>query len=400
MKLSIPGRLAYLVIPHLPVAVERRERPRLVNRPVIVASAADQVLDCSSEAIVDRVRPGLPLRQAEQLCPEGIFLPPRLDLYRAVATELFALLSSQLSSVEQAQPGGLYLGLAGLEQQDTDALAICRQQGEAIARELRLAATAGVAANKFTAEAASLSIGLNRALVLTPGTERDFLQDFPVTLLPVNTEVHRRLHLFGLRRLGQFAHLPQAAVLAQFGWEGQQAQRLARGQDDRPLIPGRSEHSETIGTEFEPALDNLDTLIAAAEQLAGQLAQRLTPEFLRADRIDLRVDCDDGTQISAQRFLAEPTADAGRLGRVVEALLRSQRYPDRITHLHLTLSGLQAPSVHQLCLWHNPQEEAAQTRLKQLAVRYGHGCFQRGVLVDPEQRLAERRFVQVGLFEE
>lgn len=397
MKLSAFGRVAYLIIPHLPVAVERRERPRLAAGPLVIANAPHggttaQVMDCSDEALDEGVRPGMRLGQAERLCPEALFLPPRLDLYRAAAATLFEVLTGHLPAVEQAQPGAAYLGLAGLESDDVEALALCQQQSEAVTRELRLASTAGVAANKFTAEVASLSIGLNRALVLAAGTERSFLSDFSVALLPIGEETRRRLHLFGLRQLGQFARLPAASVLAQFGWEGQRAHRLARGQDDRPLIPGRSERNEVADREFEPPLDNLETLVAVAGQLVAELCDRLAPDFLQANQLDLHVTCADGSLITAQRILAEPTADAGRLGRLADILLRPLHYPDRISDLAIILSGLSAPSLHQLSLWHTPQQVEAEAYLRRLAVRYGESCFRRGMLVDPEHRLAARRF--------
>ncbi len=396
----MPARIAYLVIPHLPVAVERRERPRLAGQPVVIAAAhhlagATQVLDCSAEALAEGVYPGMSIGQAERLCPEGAFLSPRLDLYRAAAAGLFDLLRSQAPAVEQAQPGGLYLGLAGLEQRDEDALILCCQQSEMIQRELRLATTAGVAVNKFTAEVASLCIGLNRVLVLSAGTEREFLGDFPVTLLPVEEETRRRLQLFGLRRLDQFARLPPSAVLAQFGWEGQRAHRLARGQDDRPLIAGYSERFETGHREFEPPLDDLEHLIAAASRLVTDLAGRLAPALLRGGQFDVQMICADGTPLDAHRILAEPTADASRLARLAEALLRPLSYPDRVSDLTLTLSGLSVPSVHQLSIWHNSREDAAEAHLARLAKRYGPHCFQRAALVDPEHRLAARRFIQV-----
>jgi DNA polymerase-4 len=406
----MPSRIAYLVIPHLPVAVEQRERPRLVKHPVVIAAAqrlADvtQVLDCSVEALAEGVHPGMPLGQAERLCPEAIFLAPRLDLYRATATDLFDLLRSQAPAVEQAQPGGLYLGLAGLEQRDAEALALCCGQSELIHRELRLASTVGVAVNKFTAEVASLCIGLNRVLVLSAGTEREFLSDFAVTLLPVEAEMRQRLELFGLRRLGQFAGLPPAAVLAQFGWEGQRAHRLARGQDDRPLIPGQGERVEAAHRESDPPLDDLEHLIGAAGQLVVALADRLAPGFLRASQLDVQVACANGATLEARRVLAEPTADVGRLARTAEALLRGLSYPDRVGDLTLTLGGLSTPSLHQLNLFLSlaeisPKEEEAEAHLARLAERYGPHCFQRAVLVDPEHRLAARRFVRMDFTHE
>jgi DNA polymerase-4 len=336
------------------------------------------------------------LSRAEHLCPEAALLPPRLDLYRAAAAALFDLLGSQMPAVEQAQPGGLYLDLRGLEEQDGEALAICHGQCEAIERELRLPATAGVAVNKFSAEVASLSIGLGRVLVLTAGAERAFLGGFPVTVLPVGDEMQRRLHLLGLRWLEQFARLPPAAVLAQFGWEGQRAHLLARGEDNRPLVPGHGERSEQASQQFDPPLDNLETLLAAAGRLMDALAQRLDAGWLRAGRLALDVQCADGAALTAGRTLAEATANAGRLARLAETLLRPLRYSDRVEALSVTLSDLSAPSLHQLSLWHDPQEQAAEAHLRRLATRYGPNCFQRSAPVAPEHRLAGRRYVMVN----
>lgn len=397
-RASSPGRVAYLVVPHFPVAVEQRQRPQLAGRPVVVASAhpassAAVVLDCSRQALADGVQLGMALSRAEHLSPEAAFLSPRLDLYRSAALSLFQLLRSQMPVVEQAQPGGLYLDLRDLEGGDAEAMALCRGQSEAIVRELRLEATVGVAANKFSAEAASLSIGLNRILALTAGTERAFLGGFPVSVLPVSGEVQRRLQLFGLRRLAQFARLPPAAVLSQFGWEGQRAHRLARGQDDRLVAAGQGEHSQQAAQQFDPPLDNLETLAAVAAQLTAELARRLQGSFLSAGRLTVEATCADRAFLTAERFLAEATADAGRLARLAEALLRSLRYSDRVEALTVRLNDLSTPSMHQLSLWHSPQEEEAEAYLRRLEVRYGAECFQRGVLVAPDHPLAGRRYV-------
>lgn len=389
-------RVAYLAIPHFSIAVERRERPRLAGQPLVIAGARQattQVLDCSPEALAEGVRPGMPVGQAERLCPEAIFLPPRPQLYRQTTAALFELLSGALPAVEEAQPGGFYLGLAGLEKSDDEALLLCRRQSEAISRELRLPTTAGIAVNKFTAEAAALSIGPQRALALAAGVERSFLSRFPIDLLPVSAEMQRKLHLFGLRRMGQFARLPPAAVLAQFGWEGQRAQRLARGQDDRPITPGRNTRCEVVTQQFDPPLDNVETLAAVAARLTQQASSSLTRAFLRAGQLDLALTCADGALLAAQRILAEPTADADRLSRLAATLLRSLSYPDRVSELTVTLGDLSTPSLHQLSLWRDPRASEAEAYLARLAARYGPHCFRHARLVDPAQRLAARRFV-------
>jgi hypothetical protein len=130
-----------------------------------------------------------------------------------------------------------------------------------------------------------------------------------------------------------------------------------------------------------------------------ELAGRLTPAFLRANQLGVQIACANGAVLDARRILAEPTADAGRLGRLAEVVLRSLPYPDRVSDLTLALGGLSAPSLHQLSLFispgSNPQEDAAEAHLTRLVERYGPHCFRRAILIDRNHRLAARRFVQL-----
>ena len=74
-------------------------------------------------------------------------------------------------------------------------------------------------------------------------------------------------HRWGLRTLGEVAELPAAAVAARLGQEGVRWQRLARGEDPRPLLPGVPEE------RFEQALD-LEWPIEGLEPLAAHLERR------------------------------------------------------------------------------------------------------------------------------
>ncbi|MEI2691361.1 MAG: hypothetical protein V9H69_17310 [Anaerolineae bacterium] len=76
---SPASRIAYLVTPHLPVAVERRERPSLASRPVVIADdalrAGAGVLDCSLEALDAGVRAGMAVEPRRTSLPRGDFPP-------------------------------------------------------------------------------------------------------------------------------------------------------------------------------------------------------------------------------------------------------------------------------------------------------------------------------------
>ena len=82
---------------------------------------------------------------------------------------------------------------------------------------------------------------------------------------------------WGLRTLGDVAALPAAAVAARLGQEGVRWQRLARGEDPRPLLPVvQDEH-------FEQALD-LEWPIEGLEPLSFVLDRLLDPLEAQLDR--------------------------------------------------------------------------------------------------------------------
>jgi nucleotidyltransferase/DNA polymerase involved in DNA repair len=58
-------RIACMLIPHFPIAVERQRDPALCDRPLVIGETPDQrksVLDCSPEAESQGVRPGMQVK--------------------------------------------------------------------------------------------------------------------------------------------------------------------------------------------------------------------------------------------------------------------------------------------------------------------------------------------------
>ena len=196
-----------------------------------------------------------------------------------------------------AQARQVVLDLSGLTRLFGDA----RAMGEALCRT---AADRGLrvrVAIAGTRTAARLLVGAasGPVTVVDPGTEAAALARLPIQRLAVLAHdkpvapSHRRtltssaapsyvavlstFRRWGLRTLGEIAALPAAAVAARLGQEGVRWQRLARGEDPRPLLPVVPEE------RFEQALD-LEWPIEGLEPLSFVLGRLLEPLEAQLER--------------------------------------------------------------------------------------------------------------------
>src|SRR5581483_3462814 len=208
------------------------------------------------EAEQQGVRRGMPLREARAFCREALFLDARPALYRERHECMLAALDALSPVVEGAEPGCAYVGLDGLAGPARASEAAQPEQGgcassvappatlsfapifadedaaagalaRAVAAALGLRPQIGIAQGRFAALAAALAASGETTTILEERDVAAFLAPLPVHLLPFDEPIMRRLYWLGLRRVGEIAALPRAALAAQFGPIGERAWDLA-----------------------------------------------------------------------------------------------------------------------------------------------------------------------------
>src|ERR1700756_812210 len=98
------------------VSVELRRRPDLRGSPVIVAGSGPRavVTTASYEARRFGVGSAMPASRARRLCPQGVFLAPDFEYYRAASREVMAIVRGHVEVVEVVGLDEAYLELTGL----------------------------------------------------------------------------------------------------------------------------------------------------------------------------------------------------------------------------------------------------------------------------------------------
>src|SRR5882672_601148 len=98
-------------------SVEQRDNPALKGKPLIVGAPPTQrgvVCAASYEARKFGVRSAMPSSVAKRLCPEGIFIPPRMARYRAESADIMRSVAATGAVIEQVSIDEAYLDLSSV----------------------------------------------------------------------------------------------------------------------------------------------------------------------------------------------------------------------------------------------------------------------------------------------
>ncbi|MDA8153783.1 DNA polymerase IV [Acidithiobacillus acidisediminis] len=139
-------------------AVEQRDRPELRGLPVIVGgdpNGRGVVATCSYEARRFGIRSAMSAAKARSLCPQAIFVRPRMEAYREASRQVMAILRSYTPLVEPLSLDEAFLDVTAVTANGTLAGEIAREILDRIHQETGLTASAGVSYNKLLAKLAS-----------------------------------------------------------------------------------------------------------------------------------------------------------------------------------------------------------------------------------------------------
>ncbi|WP_248239699.1 DNA polymerase IV [Microbacterium kunmingense] len=319
-------------------SVEQRDAPALRGRPVIVGGGV--VLAASYEAKARGVRTAMGGRQARELCPDAIVVPPRMEAYSAASKAVFEIFRDTTPLVEGLSIDEAFLEVGGLRRIAGPPADIAARLRERVRTEVGLPISVGVARTKFLAKVASAVSKPDGLLVVEPDGEEAFLLPLPVERLwGVGAKTAEKLHGLGIRTVGQLAELEAATAERLLGRAaGAHLHALARLRDPRPVDTTRRRRSigsqRALGTRPRTP-DELDVILS---QIVDRLARRLRDGDRVCRSVVLRLRFGDYTKATRSRTLRFPTDRTSLLLDTARMLLAAA-FPT-ITERGITLLGL------------------------------------------------------------
>ena len=366
-------------------SIEQRDNPSLKGRPVIVGGEAEKrgvVSAASYEARAFGVHSAMPTSQARRLCPQGVFLPVRMDRYRGVSGLIFEIFREYTPLIEPLSLDESFLDVTGCESLFGPAPEIARTIKKKILAQTELTASAGIAPNKFLAKIASDWRKPDGLVEIKPEEVGAFLENLPVSKLwGVGKATEEVLQGMGIFRVGQLARFPREAIEKKMGNFGLELLTLARGEDDRPVVSGEEAKSLSQEQTFTPDLQERQIMEQILLDQAEQVGWELRKQKLKGLTVHLKVRYPDFTLITRSQTLSAPTDTGMEIYRTAVKLLdKTEALSRKARLLGVGISNLrrrEAPFQRGLFDAYREKEEKSLEAVDKIWDKFGPQALKR-----------------------
>ena len=292
-------------------SIEQLDHPEYKGHPVIVGGLSSRgvVATCSYEARKFGVHSAMPISRAKKLCPDGIYVYPRMDRYKEVSEQIFSIMKEFTPHIEPLSIDEAFLEVSGMSTMYSGPKALGRAIKDRVFEKTGLIISAGLAPNKFLAKLASDLDKPDGLVVIPYGREKEILAPLPIKRIwGVGPRTEKILKNGGFHLMRHIQALPdESSLIPLVGNQARRIWELANGIDDRPVETDRK--IQSIGAEetYEEDLTDGSAIELEFRYFANRLSKRLRKRNLLGHTVSIKVRYDDFTTVSRQKRLDTPS---------------------------------------------------------------------------------------------
>jgi DNA polymerase-4 len=307
--------------------VEKRDNKEIADRPVIIGGGRRGVV--SAACYIARtygVRSAMPMFKALALCPDAAVVRPDMAKYVRVGREVREAMLALTPLVEPLSIDEAFLDLSGTQRLHGMIPAkVLARFARQIERDIGITVSVGLSCNKFLAKIAS-DLDKPRGFAAIDHEEaRAMLAPRPVGFIfGVGPATQERLSQHGFRVIADLQRADEIELMRQFGPEGRRLWRLARGIDDRAVVPDRGAKSISNETTFETDIRDFATLEKILWRLSEKVSSRLKGSDLAGSTITLKLKTADFRQRTRAQSIHAPTQLAAKIFTISREMLAKE----------------------------------------------------------------------------
>jgi DNA polymerase-4 len=369
--------------------VEKRDNPELADKPVIIGGGKRGVV--SAACYIARtygVRSAMPMFKALALCPSAIVIGPDIAKYVRVGREVRQAMLALTPLVEPLSIDEAFLDLSGTQRvHGTIPAKVLAKFAREVERDIKITVSVGLSCNKFLAKVASDLDKPRGFAALDQEQARALLKDKPVGFIfGVGPATQERLSQRGFRTIGDLQLADEIELMKQFPSDGRRLWRLARGIDDRAVVPDRGAKTISSETTFETDISDFATLEKLLWRLSEKVSARLKHGELAGLTITLKLKTADFRQRSRSQSLPAPTQLAAKIFSVSREMLGREIDGTAFRLMGTGVSALRPDSQAEDSDMLDRRAAQAERAMDDLRKKFGQGAVIRGIAYDGPEK--------------
>ncbi len=306
-------------------SVEQRDDPGLRGLPVAVGGRQRGVVMAASyEARKFGVRSAMPSVTAKRLCPELVFVKPRFDVYKEVSRQIREIFLDYTPLVEPLSLDEAYLDVTTNLRGMPLASDIAREIRARILERTGLTASAGISYNKFLAKLASDHRKPNGQATIPPEKGPAFVECLDVARFHgVGPKTAEKMKRLGIHTGADLKAQTLEFLEQYFGRSGTYYHAIARGHDERRVVPNRPRKSVGSETTFMEDLDRPAKVEEGVASVLDDVWSYCERTGIVGRTVTVKIKYADFQIVTRSRTLEESVGSRDLLERTARELVRS-----------------------------------------------------------------------------
>jgi DNA polymerase-4 len=264
-----------------------------------------------------------------------------MDRYREKSAQVFRVFRDFTPLVEGLSLDEAFLDVSGSLRLFGGHRDIAIEIKSRIRRETGLTASVGLAHNKFLAKLASDAGKPDGLVWVEPDRVYAFLDPMPITRLwGIGRRTAPKLKALGILTIGQLRRADQSVVQPVLGNRSEHFRRLARGEDEREVVPVRPDKSISHEITFDSDLTERAELLAELQRQVEAVSRRLRARGLLAGTVVVKIRDHRFQTVTRSRSLRAASDSTQTLYRMARALFDKWRASHRNTPVRLLGMGV------------------------------------------------------------
>ena len=367
-------------------AIEQRDRPELRGKPVIVGGDGRRsvVSTCSYEARRYGIHSAMPGTRARQLCPNGIFVRPRMDVYSQVSETIQSIFRQYTPLVEPLALDEAFMDVSGSSHLYGDGETIARSVRREVLDATGLTVSVGVAPCKYVAKVASDLEKPDGLVVVPEGSAMEFLAPLSVShLWGAGKGMQTFLGEHGVRTIGDIQRCSLQELKGLLGESsGIHFYNMSHGADDRPVVSDHIAKSISNEHTFVEDLTGWEQCKNVLIKLSDLVGRRMRKDHRHGRTVRIKVRYGDFKTLNRQ--IGVPPTDSDFVIRKAALALFNATWDSTtgIRLLGVAVDNLVQPGEPVQCELFDDEGDKPESRIldaiDKIKDRYGRGSIRHG----------------------